>query len=196
MDLTIAKEFWSFSSVSAMVMLSFSKSFGRLKLFLTAPPNVPCYTSLTMKATFLLGSKADVPYAEKIAAVLDEFTIPTEIIVASAHKVPEMVVDVIAKLNADTEPQVVITVVGMSNGLGGVVAGGCVHPVVNCPPHEDLHEYMIDVHSSLRMPSEVPVMTVMGYKNAAIATARILGEADADLRQKVADRITALKAKY
>src|SRR3989344_1842212 len=108
-----------------------------------------------MKVTFLLGSKTDTGYAEKIAEVLKEFDIPSEIIVASAHKVPEKVVEVIEKLNADPQPQVVITVVGMSNGLGGVVAGSCVHPVLNCPPFESLEEYMVDLHSSLRMPSEI-----------------------------------------
>lgn len=149
-----------------------------------------------MKVTLLLGSKTDTEYTQKIAKVLTEFNIPSEIIVASAHKVPEMVVDIIEKLNADPQPQVVITVVGMSNGLAGVAAASLVHPVVNCPPHENLEEYMVDIHSSLRMPSEVPVMTVMNYKNAAIAAAKILGEGNADLKQKIVDRIKNVKSQY
>lgn len=146
--------------------------------------------------TLLLGSKVDTDFAKKIAALLDEYGVSSEIIVASAHKVPEKVVQVIEKLNARTEPTVVITCVGMSNGLAGVVAGSCVHPVVNCPPHETIEEYTIDVHSSLRMPSDVPVMTVVGYKNAAIATLRILGESDKALQKKLMDRIQKIKAEY
>lgn len=146
--------------------------------------------------SFLLGSKVDTDFAKKIAAILDEFGVSSEIIVASAHKVPEKVVQVIEKLNARTEPTVVVTCVGMSNGLGGVVAGSCVHPVVNCPPHADLSEYMVDIHSSLRMPSDVPVMTVCGVKNAAIATLRILGESDKALQKKLIERIKKIKAEY
>ncbi len=67
-----------------------------------------------MKVTFLLGSTSDQGFADKIADVLKEFDIPSEIVVASAHKVPEKVVEVMDALNADPQPQVIITVVGMS----------------------------------------------------------------------------------
>ncbi len=146
--------------------------------------------------TFLLGSKVDTDFAKTIAKILDEYGVSSEIVVASAHKVPEKVVKVIETLNARTEPTVIITCVGMSNGLGGVVAGSCVHPVVNCPPHATLEEYMVDIHSSLRMPSDVPVMTVAGAKNAAIATLRILGQADKALQKRLLERIRKIKAEY
>jgi phosphoribosylaminoimidazole carboxylase PurE protein len=149
-----------------------------------------------MKVTFLLGSKSDEEFTGKISTVLDEFGVSSEVIVASAHKVPEKVVEVIEGLNADPQPQVVITVVGMSNGLGGVVAGSCLHPVVNCPPAQSLEEYQVDLNSSLRMPSDVPVMTVINPKNAALAAVKILAEGDADLMEKVKERIKNVKSKY
>lgn len=149
-----------------------------------------------MKATFLLGSTTDEDFAKKIGKVLDEFDISWEIIVASAHKVPERVVEVMDKLNADSTPQVVITVVGMSNGLAGVAAASLVHPVINCPPYENLEEYMVDIHSNLRYPSEVPSMTVLTAKNAAVAAAKILGEANPEMQKKVAERIAKVKAAY
>ena len=68
-----------------------------------------------MHVAFLLGSKADIEFTQKIADLLKEFDVPSEIIVASAHKVPEKVVEEIKKLNARKDPTVVITVVGMSN---------------------------------------------------------------------------------
>ena len=77
-----------------------------------------------MKVTFLLGSKSDTEYAEKIVAVLNEFDVPSEIVVASAHKVPEKVIEEVEKLNADPQPQVVITVVGMSNGQASFLRQG------------------------------------------------------------------------
>lgn len=149
-----------------------------------------------MLVTLLLGSKSDAEFAQKIADTLKEFSVPSEIVVASAHKVPEKVVEIIEKLNADPQPQVAITVVGMSNGLAGVVAGGCVHPVITCPPAKTLEEYQIDLHSSLRMPSDVPVMTVLNPKNAALAAVRILAEGDPMLRKKLLERIEKIKADY
>jgi 5-(carboxyamino)imidazole ribonucleotide mutase len=149
-----------------------------------------------MKVAFLLGSKADTESAQKIADVLKEYDVPSEIIVASAHKVPEKVVDVVKKLNESTEPMVVITVVGMSNGLGGVVAGSCVHPVINCPPFKDHDDYLVNIHSNLQMPSDVPALTVLNYKNAALAALRILGETNAELKQKLLKRIEKMKSEY
>ncbi|MDA1209109.1 MAG: 5-(carboxyamino)imidazole ribonucleotide mutase [bacterium] len=149
-----------------------------------------------MLVTFLLGSKSDTEFTEKIAAELDAFGVPHQIIVASAHKVPEKVVEVINQLNADPQPQVVITVVGMSNGLGGVTAGSCIHPVVNCPPYASLEEYMVDFNSNVRMPSDVPVMTVLHPKNAALSAIKILAEGDNELKEKVIARIKAVKATY
>lgn len=149
-----------------------------------------------MKTTLLLGSKSDTEFAQKIADMLGEFDIPSEILVASAHKVPEKVVEIIEKLNADPQPQVVITVVGMSNGLGGVTAGSCVHPVINCPPFASLEEYMVDIHSNLRMPSDVPVMTVLHPKNAALCAARILAESNSALKEKLMQRIRTIKESY
>jgi phosphoribosylaminoimidazole carboxylase PurE protein len=110
--------------------------------------------------------------------------------------VPEKVAEVIEKLNADAKPTVVIAVVGMSNGLAGVLAGGCVHPVIACPPFKDLADYQVNVHSSLQMPSDVPVMTVLNPKNAALAALRILAEGDADLKKKLLARIAKIKSEY
>lgn len=149
-----------------------------------------------MHVAFLLGSKTDIDFTRKIADLLKEFDVPSEIIVASAHKVPEKVIEEVKKLNARKDPTVVITVVGMSNGLGGVVAGSCVHPVINCPPYKDLTEYLTDIHSNLRMPSDVPVMTVLNYKNAALCALRILGESDAALKAKLMKRIEKIKSEY
>ena len=149
-----------------------------------------------MLVTLLLGSTSDTEFAQKIADALKEFSVPSEIVVASAHKVPEKVVEIIAKLNSDPQPQVVVTVVGMSNGLAGVAAASCVHPVLTCPPAKTLEEYQVDLHSSLRMPSDVPVMTVLHPKNAALAAVRILAETDPDLKKKVTERIEKIKASY
>ncbi|MBI3336184.1 AIR carboxylase family protein [Candidatus Peregrinibacteria bacterium] len=155
-----------------------------------------CPYTVFVQVTILLGSENDKPHAEKISAVLTGFDIPSNIIIASAHKVPEKVVSIIEKLNKDLQPQVVITVVGLSNGLAGVVAGSSLHPVINCPPHKNEQEYLADIHSSLRMPSYVPVMTILNPKNAALAAVKILAESNKELREQVKKNIADTKNRY
>ncbi|MBM3231097.1 AIR carboxylase family protein [Candidatus Peregrinibacteria bacterium] len=149
-----------------------------------------------MSVILFLASKADQEFAETIEKTLSELGVASESMTASAHKVPEKVVQMVDDINKRKEPTVVIAVVGMSNGLGGVLAANCVHPVINCPPHKDLDEYTIDIHSSLRMPSDVPALTVLHPKNAALAAAKILGGSDPNIRKKVEERIKKVKSGY
>lgn len=149
-----------------------------------------------MKVAVFLASKSDEEHAEKILALLKEFGVEAETFVASAHKVPEKVTAKVEELNELVEPTVIITCVGLSNGLSGVVAGSSVHPVIACPVFKDQEDYQINIHSTLQMPSEVPVMTVLHPKNAALAAIRILSESDAGLRKKIEERIRDVKSKY
>ena len=149
-----------------------------------------------MAVVLFLASEGDREHAEKILAVLKEFGVPAETFIASAHKVPEKVIAKVEELNTRTEPTVIITCVGMSNGLSGVVAGSSVHPVIACPVLRDKDDYLVNIHSTLQMPSEVPVLTVLDPKNAALAALRILGESDAALQKKLAERIRNIKSKY
>lgn len=149
-----------------------------------------------MPIVLFLASEADKEHGEKILGVLREFGVTAETFVASAHKVPEKVFAKVEALNATKEPTVIITCVGMSNGLSGVVAGSSVHPVIACPVFKDKDDYLVNVHSTLQMPSDVPVLTVLEPKNAALAALRILAESDAALREKIAGRIKKVKEKY
>ena len=149
-----------------------------------------------MSVTLFLASEGDKEHGEKILAVLKEFDVTADIFVASAHKVPEKVIAKIEELNAAKEPTVIITCVGMSNGLSGVVAGSSVHPIIACPVFKDKDDYLVNIHSTLQMPSDVPVLTVLEPKNAALAALRILGESDTNLQKKIAERIQKVKAKY
>src|SRR3989338_10323670 len=156
---------------------------------------MPLYNS-PMQVILFLASKSDAEFIKPAEDLIKEFGVTAKTVMASAHKVPEKVIEIVEQLNSEKVPTVVITVVGMSNGLGGVVAGSCVHPVINCPPYKDLPEYLTDIHSNLRMPSDVPVMTVLNQKNAALCALRILGESDAALKAKVMKRIEKVKAEY
>ncbi len=149
-----------------------------------------------MKVVFLLGSVSDSEFAGKIVAHLKEWKIKYEIIPASAHKVPEKVFAIVQKNNKKEKNLVYITIAGRSNGLSGVTAANSIHPVIACPPFQNKEDFMININSTLMMPSDTPVLTVIDPQNAAMAAIRILALNDAGLSKKVVKRIAEIKAKF
>jgi len=125
-----------------------------------------------MKTILILGSETDRPFAEKIVATLNSFDIPHEIFVASAHKKTRNVLEIIEKF--ENEKVVFVTIAGRSNALSGVVAANSTKPVLACPPFKDKTDYLVNIHSSLQMPSDTPVLTIIDPTNCAAAVARIL----------------------
>lgn len=149
-----------------------------------------------MLVPIILGSKVDEPHARQIAAYLDEFDIKSEIYVASAHKVPEMVMSIVEDFNKSGEDIVYITIAGRSNGLSGVVAANAIHPVIACPPFKDKSDYLANVHSSILYPSDTPSMLVVDPQNAAHAVIRILGLTSDKLRKRIAKHISDMKESF
>ena len=121
----------------------------------------------------IMGSESDRSFAEKIAKKLDELEVPYNINVASAHKDPLKVLDII-KQYEDDEKICFITIAGRSNALSGFVAANSKSPTIACPPFSDKADYLVNIHSSLQMPSNAPAMTVIDPGNAALAATRIL----------------------
>ena len=100
-----------------------------------------------MLVPIIMGSKADEEHARKIAGYLDQFGVKTEMYVASAHKVPEIVLDIVNDFNKSDDEICYITIAGRSNGLSGVVAANSVHPVIACPPFKDRADYLANIHT-------------------------------------------------
>lgn len=148
-----------------------------------------------MMIPILLGSDSDKPFAEKITKALDPFAVPYEVVVTSAHKVPEKCVEIVNKYNQE-DGVCFVTIAGRSNGLSGVIAGSSIHPVIACPPLKDKEDYLINIHSTLQMPSDTPVLTAIDPQNAAMAALRILAASNKELREKVEAHIQAVKAKF
>jgi phosphoribosylaminoimidazole carboxylase PurE protein len=121
----------------------------------------------------IMGSEADGPHAEKITAKLAMLGHQAGIHVASAHKQPRRVLEILEG-NADKKALVYITIAGRSNALSGFVAANCSFPVIACPPFADKVDMLVNIHSTLQMPSNTPVMTVLDPGNAALAAVRIL----------------------
>ena len=120
----------------------------------------------------IMGSESDRPHAEKITAKLDEEGIPHRIFAASAHKQPKRVLEIIEE--AESLQAVLITIAGRSNALSGFVAANSTRPVIACPPFSDKTDMLVNIHSTLQMPSSVPAMAVLDPGNAALAAARII----------------------
>lgn len=149
-----------------------------------------------MKTIFILGSESDREFAEKIAADIIKWGVKSDIIVASAHKVPRKVADLVEKNNKSDDPIVYVTVAGRSNALSGVVAANSVYPVLACPPFKDKDDFIVNINSTLMMPSDTPVLTVVDQGNCALAVVRIFAMTDADLRVKIAERIMEVQRKF
>jgi len=134
----------------------------------------------------ILGSPADREFAAQIAAALRELGVPSETRIASAHKTPRYLLDMLAQYESSGRPLVYITVAGRSNALGGLVDAAVSGPVIACPPYSEVFGGA-DVFSSLRVPSGVAPALVLEPGNAALLAAKMLALSDPQLRRRVAD---------
>ena len=127
-----------------------------------------------MKTVIIMGSTSDEPHAKKITDKLDEYGITWEQHAASAHKQPLKVLDILTA-NKDEKDIVYITIAGRSNALSGFVAANSESPTLGCPPFSDKADMLVNIHSTLQMPSNTPVLTVIDPGNCALAVKRIFG---------------------
>jgi len=118
----------------------------------------------------LMGSKADFEYGKEISDKLKLFGIESELRVASAHKTPEHVLEIIR--DYEKEEVVFVTIAGRSNALSGFVDANTTKPVIASPPYSEKFAG-VDVFSSIRMPSGVAPMLVLEAENTALAVAKI-----------------------
>lgn len=144
----------------------------------------------------LLGSASDKEFTKKITHILNSFDLSYKVIVCSAHKAPERLLNIIRKYDALKEPVVYITIAGRSNGLSGVTSGTSVRPVIACPPFSDKADYFVNIHSTLQMPSDTPVLTVIDPVNAALCAVRIFALYDPELRKKIEQRMKQVKDSF
>jgi 5-(carboxyamino)imidazole ribonucleotide mutase len=134
------------------------------------------------KVVIIMGSKADLDWANKINNVLENLGIESVLRIASAHKVPLKCYNLIKEY--EKENVVFITIAGMSNALSGFTDAQTYCPVIACPPYSDKFGGA-DVFSSLRMPSGVAPLTVLSPENAALAAAKIFGLSDPKIQESI-----------
>lgn len=132
----------------------------------------------------IMGSKSDSEVMEACFAQLEEFGVPFEVIIASAHRSPDRVHEW-ASTAAERGMLVLIAAAGKAAHLGGVVAAFTPLPVIAVPMKTSDLGGLDSLLSMVQMPSGVPVacVAINGAKNAAILATQILGAALPEYRE-------------
>ena len=133
-----------------------------------------------------MGSDSDWPTMRAAAEALDEFGVPWEARVLSAHRTPRVMLDWAAAA-AGRGLRVVVAGAGGAAHLPGMVASATVLPVIGVPVPLKHLDGMDSLLSIVQMPAGVPVATVSigGGRNAGLLAVRILAAGDPELRAAV-----------
>ena len=139
------------------------------------------------KVIILMGSDSDFPIMEKAAEVLKDFGIGYHITVASAHRTPQRVHQLVTE-GEKQGAQVFIAGAGGAAHLAGVVASLTTRPVIGVPLKSALSG-LDSLLSTVQMPKGIPVATVAvdGAANAAMLAVEIMALADSALAKKLAE---------
>lgn len=121
----------------------------------------------------LAGSESDHKHVEKIKKACEDQKMRVEVHYGSAHKQTEKVLRTITEYNTLKGKVVFVTVAGMSNALSGVTACNTQYPVIACPPFADKADQMVNINSTLQMPSKVPTATILSPGNVALFIRRM-----------------------
>lgn len=146
--------------------------------------------SNAVQVLILLGSDSDLPVIEKMPGLLDRFGVTYAVAVASAHRQPDRLRELVIEADRGGT-QVFVAVAGMAAHLPGVVAALTGRPVIGVPVASGPLAGVDALLSIVQMPPGVPVATVAigsaGARNAACLAARMIGLADPRVAAAVED---------
>ena len=143
------------------------------------------------KVAIIMGSDSDLPVVSKAFAKLDEYGVPYEVHVFSAHRTPVEAKEFTEKAE-ENGFGVIIAAAGMAAHLAGAIAANTTLPVIGIPVKNDTLSGMDALLSTVQMPTGIPVATVAinGAGNAAILAVQILALGEKELADKLkADRV-------
>ena len=140
------------------------------------------------KIGIIMGSDSDLPVVEKAMNTLDEFDVPYEVHVYSAHRTP----DEAKAFSANARENgfgAIICAAGMAAHLAGEIAANTTLPVIGIPVKSSF-EGMDALLATVQMPSGIPVATVAlnGAKNAALLAVEILSVEDKEIAAKLDEK--------
>ena len=134
----------------------------------------------------IIGSKSDEDKIKSAIDTLSEFNIVYDFKIASAHRSPVYVEEIIDNA-VNCGVKVFITGAGMANHLSGTVASRTTLPVIGIPFSGGVSGGMDSLLATVQMPPGVPVATVAvdGAKNAAVLAIEILSIENKELQKKL-----------
>ena len=160
------------------------------------------------KVGIIMGSDSDLPVVEKAIQTLQDYGVPLEVHVLSAHRTPEQVREFALGARA-AGFGVLIAAAGKAAHLAGSIAANTTLPVIGIPIKSSTLDGIDALLSTVQMPSGIPVATVAidGAVNAALLSIQILAVEDAALAealrqsraaaaQKVLEKDATLAEKY
>ena len=135
-----------------------------------------------------MGSESDLPTMQAAADILEEFGIPLEMRVLSAHRTPDRMTDY-AKTARERGLKVIVAGAGGAAHLPGMIAASTTLPVIGVPVQTRTLNGLDSLLSIVQMPGGVPVATVAigGAKNAGLLALQILATTDDTLAEALAD---------
>jgi 5-(carboxyamino)imidazole ribonucleotide mutase len=140
---------------------------------------------MTPKIMIILGSGSDIAIAEKAMDILDKLEIPYSLKIASAHRTPNLVREIVTQ-GTDAGIEVFIGIAGLAAHLPGSIAAYTPRPVIGVPV--DVKTGGLDaLESIVQMPYPSPIATVGIDRgdNAAILAAQFIGLHDEEIHKKV-----------
>lgn len=135
-----------------------------------------------------MGSDSDWPTMSKAAEILEEFEVPFESRVVSAHRTPELLMDY-ATSALDRGLQCIIAGAGGAAHLPGMLAAATIVPIYGVPVQSKALSGMDSLLSIVQMPKGIPVATFAigeaGAANAGLAAVALLANQDSALREQL-----------
>jgi len=135
----------------------------------------------------VMGSDSDLPTMEEAAKILDQFGVPYEMRISSAHRSPKRTAQ-LAREAADRGVKLIVAAAGMAAHLAGVIAAETTLPVIGVPMGGGALSGIDALYAMVQMPGGIPVATMAigkaGAKNAALFAIQILALQDSDLARK------------
>ena len=160
------------------------------------------------KVGIIMGSDSDLPVVEKAFSVLEEFEVPYEVHVYSAHRTPVEAKE-FSKNARNNGFGVIIAAAGKAAHLAGSVAANTTLPVIGIPVKSSTLDGLDALLSTVQMPGGIPVATVAidGAQNAGLLAVQMLAIEDSEhakkldtqrnkSAEKVLEKNKAVEAKY
>jgi 5-(carboxyamino)imidazole ribonucleotide mutase len=145
--------------------------------------------------SIVMGSDSDLQIMSEAAKIMEQFSIPHELFLTSAHRSPARTMS-FAQGAADRGIQIMIVGAGAAAHLAGVIASHTLLPVIGVPIDATSLKGLDALLSTVQMPGGIPVATMAigkaGARNAALLAIRILALTDKRLQDQLADYVRAM----